>query len=528
MTNPHIVDPQTDQAALLSEPRLYGPAVAEVERIDTHGARVYLGGDRVLKLKRAVDYPYMDLSTVALRERACREELVLNRRTAAGLYRGVAAIVRRPDGGVVLRPDGPGLDRTTVIDWVVDMNRFDQSRQLDRLASAGALDAPVIDALADGLADFHAHAAPVGRDNLEAMGWVVRDNAAELKEMTGTVLPADRVAKLVRRTDQAFERHRDTLAGRTGRGWVRRCHGDLHLRNIVLLEDGPAPFDAIDFNDALAEVDTLYDLAFLIMDLDFRGFRAHANRLFARYLIRLGDLSGLSLLPLYLAIRATVRAKISASLALTLDDRAAARAARTEAATYLDRAIAYLAEWPARLVVVGGLSGTGKTTVARALAPDLDSCPGALHLRSDAVRKTLAGVPEETRLTAEHYTGAWHARTFAALHRHARTALEAGRAVVLDGVYGRPADRAEVETLARAVGVPFQGIWLETDLETRIDRVSDRAKDASDADAAVAARQAGWITEPVGWPTVPAGGDVSAVVAAARAVLGGLPVDPRN
>ena len=135
---------------------------------------------------------------------------------------------------------------------------------------------------------------------------------------------------------------------------------------------------------------------------------------------------------------------------------------------------------------------------------------------------------EETRLTAEHYTGAWHARTFAALHRHARTALEAGRAVVLDGVYGRPADRAEVETLARAVGVPFQGIWLETDLETRIDRVSDRAKDASDADAAVAARQAGWITEPVGWPTVPAGGDVSAVVAAARAVLGGLPVDPRN
>lgn len=528
MTNPHIVDPQADQAALLSDPRLYGPGVAEVERIDTHGARVYLGGNRVLKLKRAVDYPYMDLSTVALRERACREELVLNRRTAAGLYRGVAAIVRRPDGTVALMPDGPALNRTAVIDWVVDMNRFDQDRQLDRLASDGRLDAPIIDALADGVAGFHAQAAPVDRDNLKAMGWVVRDNAAELKEMGGTILPADRVADLVRRTDRVFERHRDTLAGRTGQGWVRRCHGDLHLRNIVLLEDGPAPFDAIDFNDALAEVDTLYDLAFLIMDLDFRGFRAHANRLFARYLVGLGDLSGLSLLPLYLAVRATVRAKIAASLSLTLDDRAAALAARREAAAYLDRAIAYLEAWPARLIVIGGLSGTGKTTVARALAPDLDSCPGALHLRSDAVRKALAGVAEETRLTAEHYTGAWHTRTFETLHRYARTALQAGRAVVLDGVYGRPADRHEVEALARSVGVPFQGIWLEAKLETRVDRVSDRAKDASDADAAIAAQQAGWFTEPVAWPIVGADGDVSGVAGAVRAVLDGTADKPMD
>lgn len=521
MTNPYILDDQGVQDTLLRDPRLYGAQVQTVERIDTHGARVYLGGDRVLKLKRAVAYPYMDLSTVALREQACRNEVTLNRRTAPALYRGVVALCQMAAGEAFLHDDDPDLDRATVIDWAVDMNRFPQDRQLDQLARAGTLDAPVIDQLADRIADFHQAAAAMRRDNLWAMGWVVRDNAAELAEMAGTVLPDGAVSRLIALTDAAFAQHQSDLAHRTAAGWVRRCHGDLHLRNIVLLPDGPAPFDAIDFNDALAEVDALYDLAFLIMDLDGLGLRPLANRLLSRYLVRIGDLSGLSLVPLYLSVRAAVRAKIAASLAMTLVGGSAVGvdAARLEAVAYLHRAIDDLADRPAQLVAIGGLSGTGKTSVARALAPSLDGCPGALHLRSDAVRKRLAGVSEETRLPADYYTPAWHARTFETLHAYARTALLAGRSVVLDGVYGRTEDRAEVEGLARSVGVPFQGIWLEADLATRAGRIIGRTHDASDADISVAARQAAWHPGKVSWSVIDARGDLHDIVARARASI---------
>ena len=505
----HLVADQREVAAFLSQPATHGGQA--VERIDTHASMVFLAGDLAYKVKRAVAFPYMDFSTLERRRAFCEKEILLNRRTAPDLYLRAMAIRRGPAGGLSLGGAGE------VVEWAVVMRRFDQDSLFDRLAAAGRLTDSLLRDLADAVAGFHQAAEPV----FEGAGdpaWVIDENAQEFPEFPA-LFRAEEAARLTRESRAALARVAPLLARRRAAGLVRRCHGDLHLRNICLHQGRPTPFDAIEFNDRIACIDVVYDLAFLLMDLDLRGHRAGANLVLNRYLARRDGPEALAALPLFLSLRAAVRAKVSASAADSQPDRAARERAEAEARGYFDAALTYLAPPPARLVAVGGLSGSGKSTLARALAPEVGAAPGALHLRSDLLRKVLLEVEELDVLPEAAYRPEVNAEVYGLMLSRAREALAAGHAVVLDAVYARPEERAAAEALAREAGVGFAGLWLEAPGDTLQSRVAARTGDASDATPAVVAGQLALDTGEIAWRRIDAGGPPAAVAAQARGVV---------
>ncbi|WP_340117502.1 AAA family ATPase [Pelagibius sp. 7325] len=499
----HNDDTQNQAAvlALLADPATYGAGVDDVQRIDTHGAIVFLAGDRAYKVKRAVAYPYMDFSTLERRRVLCLREQEINSRTAPDLYLDVVPVTKTASG---LALGGEGK----AVEWVLVMRRFDQDQLLSRRAAAGQLTAQTMTALADAVARFHDAAEP--RQDIaagaKAMRWVISENGEEFAERADLFDP-DAVRRVTEAALAQLDRHAALLDARAADGKVRLCHGDLHLRNVVLLDGKPTLFDAIEFNDAIACIDVIYDLAFLLMDLEHRDLRPFANLVLNRYLQRRDEAEALALLPLFLSARAAVRAKVAASLEAVAgndgDENKVAR--RTEAAAYFELAGRYLDPPPPRLVAVGGLSGTGKTTLARALAPDFGAAPGALHLRSDVLRKQLAGVDELEHLPPEAYSAEASADVYAALVARACQALAAGHAVILDAVFARPEERETVEAVARAAGVEFTGLWLQAPPAVLKSRVSARSGDASDATAAVVEQQLTYDLGVVSWHPIAAG-----------------------
>ncbi len=463
-----------------------------VQHITTSCAHVFIAADRVLKMKRAIRLPFLDFSTLDLREAACRAELDLNRRTAPALYRRVVAITRDGDGFAL---DGAG----EAVEWAVEMGRFDQDLLFDRLLARGALDRATVADLARRVATFHAQ-APADRsgDGAQRVGEIIASNAATFAQHG--VLPPDRVAALTRQSEAALARVAALLDARAAAGCVRHCHGDLHLRNIVLLDGVPTPFDALEFSPRMATIDMLYDLAFLLMDLVHRARHDLANAALNAWLEESGDEGGLAALPLLMSVRAAVRAHVEAGSGAP--DRANA---------YLERALALLEAPPARLVAVGGLSGSGKSTLARGLAPDFGAA-GAVLLRSDVIRKHLAGVAPTDRLPSSSYTPAGSAAVYAELTRRAAALLAQGQGVVADAVFARPEERAAIAALTP----DFTGLWLQAPPETLRQRVTDRRDDASDATAAVVDRQLDYDIGPLDWTVLDSAGGAAAVLEAAR------------
>lgn len=522
----HVVADQSEVTAFLAKPETYGSGVENVERIDTHGAMVFLAGEHAYKVKRAVRFPYMDFSTLALRQHACQQEVIVNRRTAPDLYQGAVPIIRGADGGLSLGEKGSGEKGGgdgDVVEWLVVMKRFAQEQLFDRLAQAGALTPELMRALADEIAAFHAAAETLssmttGQGGAAAIGAVIEENALEFAERPD-LFPVVAAEAYTQSARAALSRIAVLLDQRLAEGFVRRCHGDLHLRNICLIEGRPTLFDAIEFNDAIACIDVLNDLAFLLMDLEHRGLRPYANLVLNRYLQHSGEITSLAALPLFLSLRAAIRAKVSASAEANLTDAAEKRTLRVEIQRYFDAAVAYLAPPPARLIAVGGLSGSGKTSLARALAPKIGAAPGALHLRSDVLRKALLGVDELTPLPQDAYTPENSARVYNTLLSQARTILTAGHSVVVDAVYSNPARRQAIEAVARDVGVRFTGLWLRAPEDILVDRVTERSGDASDATAAVVQQQL--LRDPgvLSWRQLDARGPLRAVTVAAEQAL---------
>lgn len=524
-----LSDTQRAVVTLMQDPASYSAAVEAVTRHDTHASMVFLAGDFAYKVKRALTYPYLDFGTLAKRRRACVAELRLNRRTAPDLYLGIVPIQWRADGSLHLGetisavPDDGDLAAREasgeVAEYAVKMRRFDNDALLSAVSARSGLAPTTVDALADSVARFHDTAAVVRRDPVRTHRDEIADNLADLRASPELFDP-EMVDRLEAGSYAALQHHAERLAGRARDGFVRRCHGDLHLRNIVLLDGRPTLFDCIEFNDALAEIDVIYDLAFLLMDLDQRGQRVAANRLLTRYMNRRDDIGGLAALPLYLSLRAAIRAKVGAS-ALAANAGSSSQAGQVRACRdYFAAACAYLDAPGPRLIAVGGVSGTGKTTIARGVAPEIGAAPGALVVRSDVERKRLFDVAETERLPESAYQGRINAEVYDRIHERARQALTVGRSVVLEATFLRREDRAQARKLAETVGVPFTGLWLTAPAETLKARVDARRQDASDATAEIVAAQLDRAPKgETAWPTVDASGGVGDVTAAAKAVL---------
>jgi len=472
-------------------------------RIDTHISAVFLTAARAYKLKRAVKFPFLDFSTPELREKMCGAELAVNRAWAPDLYLGVEKVTEAGIGG-----SGDALD------WVVVMRRFDGDGLWDTRASRGQLGSRDMRLLADVLARVHDAAQIVAsRGGIDDLRWVEDGDAEDL----GKLFDKSAVAALDLATRAEIARHRRLIEGRRTSGAVRRCHGDLHLRNICTIDGAPVPFDGIEFDDRVSCIDTLYDLAFPIFDLIRIGRRDLANATFARYLQRRADEAGLALLPLFLSLRAAIAAKTRGFSAANQKDETRARDERDIAAQCFALARSFLAERPKPiLAAVGGLSGSGKSAVASGIAPLIGAAPGAVVLRTDVERKRLAGVEPEAKLPTESYTRQASRAVYESLYARARAALAAGHSVVVDAVFADPAERHTMRDIARAAGVEFRGLWLDCPAEIRLARVAGRTDDASDAGVAVAAGQMAQELGEIDWRHLDAAAAPAQVISEAR------------
>jgi aminoglycoside phosphotransferase family enzyme/predicted kinase len=507
-----------EMAAFLADPATHGGA--ETRRIDTHTAAVVVAGERAWKLRRPVDYGWLDYSTRARRRHCAEREIALNSGPAPGLYLGLGGIQGEGDSWRLLGPgEPPAADLTADAEPVVVMRRFRQRDLFDHMAAEARLTPELMRATGRAVADMH-KAAPArdGMGHLPAFAGRETNELVQLADLLG----AETVARFSAEIQDRAEAHAE-LAARRG---ARRCHGDLHLRNIVLWQGKPAPFDCIDFNDAFTDIDPLYDLAFLLMDLDHRGHGGLAVEVFNAWAERMAAepgaqfdtaYGGLALLPFFKACRAGIRAKVGA-LALRGRDPVECETKRTEARAYLALGLRYLTMTPpARLIATGGLSGSGKSTLAWALAERL----GAVVLRSDAIRKGLWGVEHAERLPREAYAERVTAQVYGAMLERARTVLGGGATVILDAAHLQAEERDRAEALAVAAGVAFDGFWLDAPVERLKARVTARAPDASDADAGVVEQQTGYDLGPIRWRRLTAEDSPGAVADMAMAALEG-------
>ena len=484
-----------DQAAViefLASPVTHGGS--NVERVDTHAAVIFLAGARAYKLKRAVRFDYLDFSTAERRRIFSEAEVRLNRRTAPSLYLGVVPVTRERNGSLALGGAGEPVD------WVVVMARFPQDALFDRLAAAGRLNPDLMPPLAGAIAQFHLTAERrTDHGGTSGMAWVIDGNAEGFEQYGAECFDPLEPARVTHESHAELERRGVLLDRRREAGFVRQCHGDLHLRNIVLLDGRPTLFDGVEFNDEISCIDVLYDLAFLLMDLWRRGLPRHANAVWNRYMPETGDLEGIPLLPLFLSCRAAVRAKTSATAARVQSDAARRGELHELARQYLKMAGDLLGPPPPCLIAVGGFSGSGKSTLAYGLAPIVGAIPGALVIRSDEIRKQLCGVQPYEQLGAEGYTPEVSARVYRTLVERVELTLRGGHSAIADAVHAREEDRRAIEAAAAALSVRFVGLWLDAPEPTLVARADRRVNDPSDANADVVRMQRAQDTGPLGW-----------------------------
>ena len=476
--------------AALLDPACYSHPVARVRVNETHISWVLLTGEYAYKIKKPVNLGFVDFTTLGLRHHYCEEELRLNRRLAPGLYLEVVSI-RGDPGAPRFGGEGP------VLDYAVKMREFPQEALASRRIAGGGFGAVEIDALAALVAEFHAGApvaVPAGRFGIpDAVLSAALQNFEQMLPLVRTALD-DRTLRTLRQwTEREHGARRDAFERRRREGFVRECHGDLHLGNIAMIGGRPVPFDCIEFNDDLRWIDVMSEVAFLAMDLDDRGRRDLAWRFLNRYLEATGDYAGIPVLRFYLVYRALVRAKVhlirSRQPRLLRGEKTRLSRAFQD---YLRLAARYAAPDCAALMITHGLSGSGKTTATQPLIEQL----GAVRLRSDLERKRLHGVAplasSGSGLAAGIYTAEASAATYRRMGELAREVLRAGYPVVADATFLRRTEREAFRAIAEQRDVPFLILDFQAPQEVLRARIKARAirgDDASEADPAVLGRQ---------------------------------------
>ncbi len=467
--------------AALHEPQRYDHPVERVTLVETHISWVLLTGRYVYKIKKPVDLGFLDFSTLDKRRHFCEEELRLNRRLAPEIYLAVVPITGTPANP---RFGGPG----TPIEYAVQMREFPQEAQLDRVLARGELKPGHIDDLAARLADFHQYAAVAGPESLfgtpERVWHPVNENFEQIRARIDETQrpPLERLAQWSR---TAFEQLRDDFTARKRDGFVRECHGDAHLANMVLMDSRVVPFDCLEFNDNLRWIDVINEVAFTVMDLEDRGQSAYARRLLNAYLERTGDYAGLKVLRFYQVYRALVRAKVAA-IRLRQAGLSNVERERIGASyrSYIELAERYTHPTQSVLMIAHGLSGTGKTTLTQALVEQL----GAIRVRSDVERKRLHGLAAAARsgstLNEGLYTAEAGARTYDRLAELARAITSAGHRVILDATFLRRAQRDRMHALAEELRVPFLILAFTASEPTLRERVVVREQTGADASEA--------------------------------------------
>ncbi|MDP2785263.1 MAG: AAA family ATPase, partial [Sulfurimicrobium sp.] len=473
---------QTTLVRALCDPARYDHDADTVQLIETHISWVLLSGAYAYKIKKAVNLGFLDFSTLEKRRFFCAEELRLNRRLAPRLYLDVI-----PINGTFAEPRLNGAG--PAIEYAVKMQRFPQEALLDRMLADGKFTPAQADAVAREVARFHAAIAaaptPQGLGTPETVHQPVRENFAQIAERSSGFPENLALDPLRQWSEEEFTRRRADFAARREHGFVRECHGDLHLGNMAWIDDSPTLFDCIEFNPALRWIDVMSDAAFVVMDLHDRGHPDLAQRFLNTYLEHTGDFGGLRLLPYYQCYRAMVRAKVSCIRAgqsgLSTQQL---QAAWQQTAAYLH--LAALFTRPARpwLLITHGYSGSGKTTATQLLLEQT----GAIRLRSDVERKRLFGLAAEARsqsgVSQGLYTPDAHIRTYRHLEQLAREILQAGFPAIVDAAFLKRAERDAFRALALELGMPFvilEMLATEDELRQRIVQREHLGHDASEA-----------------------------------------------
>ena len=469
---------------------VYDHPVKAIELIETHISWVVLTGEYAYKIKKSVNFGFLDFSTLAKRQHYCKQEVKLNGRLTTNVYVDIVPISQQKNQLVI--------SNTDVIEYAIKMRQFPQSSQLDNMLEAGQLNVNHMDAISQLVAEFH-KSTQVAEEtssfgDSEAVYQPVEENFKQIIQQLDTTFYDDILTELKLWNESTFNYLKTVFTNRKQQGYIRECHGDMHLRNLVWLGDrtkletgkGPMAFDCIEFNESLRWIDVISEVAFLVMDLQDRQQFQLANRFLNSYLEKTGDYSGLSILPFYLCYRAIVRAKVSI---LRLHQEGLSKEDKIklfdEFESYLELAKTYSQRGKVKLIIMRGVSASGKSTVSQLIVDNL----GAIRIRSDVERKRLVDVDSGQRMSDKINTGLYSEnvseKTYAKLLSLASKTIEAGFTVIVDAAFLKFEQRKDFQVLAKSLGIAYIIVELTAPIEILKQRIVARKNNVSDADLEV-------------------------------------------